>query len=128
MVDELTIGEAARQAGVNTSAIRYYERIGLLPRSKRVNKHRRLDPSVLHWLNLIQFARQAGFTLAEIELLLHGFEADTPPSQRWEELARRKLPELDTLIEQAQRMKQMIEATLACECASLAECSPESPQ
>jgi DNA-binding transcriptional MerR regulator len=63
MIEALSIGAVARQAGVPTSTIRYYERIGLLPRSKRVNKHRRFDPTVFGWLSLIDIAQKAGFTL-----------------------------------------------------------------
>jgi len=119
---ELTIGEIARRAGVNTSTVRYYERIGLLPKSKRVNGHRRFDPSVLQWLTLIHFAQQAGFTLAEIEVLFHGFEQDTPPAARWQTLAQQKLPEIDALIEQAQNMKRMLEHGLHCGCMRLEDC------
>ena len=121
-MEELTIGEVARRAKLNTSTIRYYERIGLLPRSKRVNKHRRFDAGVLPWLALIHFAQQAGFTLAEIAVLFHGFEPDTPPAARWKVLVERKLPEIDALIVRAQGMKRMLEQGLRCGCMSLEDC------
>lgn len=122
-MDGLTIGEIARQAGLATSAIRYYERLGLLPKSKRINGHRRFDSSVLGWLSLIGVAQQAGFTLAEIDVLLHGFDADTPPSERWRTLAAQKLPEVDALITRAEGMKQMLEKGLRCECVRLEDCA-----
>jgi len=122
-MSELTIGDVAKRAGVNTSTVRYYERIGLLPKSKRVNKHRRFDPTILEWLVLINFAQQAGFTLAEINVLLHGFEADTPPAERWQTLAQEKLPEIDALIERAQSMKRLLEHGLRCDCLRLEDCA-----
>lgn len=121
-MEELTIGEVARRSGLATSTIRYYERIGLLTKSRRVNRHRRFDPSVLQWLMLIQFAQQAGFTLAEIEVLLHGFAPDTPPAARWQALVQQKMPEIDALIERAQGMKRMLEAGLRCGCLKLEDC------
>jgi len=45
-----------------------------------------------------KLARQAGFTIAEMQILFHGFAADTPPAARWQALAQQKLGELDTLI------------------------------
>jgi MerR family transcriptional regulator, redox-sensitive transcriptional activator SoxR len=121
-MQDLSIGDIAQRAGITTSTIRYYERIGLLPRSKRVNKHRRYDDSVLPWLALIQFAQQAGFTLAEIRLLFHGFAPDIPPAARWQALVKEKLPEIDALIERAQGMKRMLENGLRCGCLKLEDC------
>ncbi len=61
---ELMIGEVARRAGVRPSALRYYERAGLLPTPRRINGRRRYDPGVLQRLDAIRFAQRAGFTLA----------------------------------------------------------------
>ena len=73
-------------------------------------------------LKLIQLSQQAGFTVAEIQTLLHGFAPDTPPAARWQPLARQKLRELDALIERAQHMKQVLETGLNCGCLRLEEC------
>ncbi len=119
------IGEIARQAGIATSTIRYYERIGLLPPCKRVSGKRRYDASVLQKLGVIRLAQQAGFTIAEIQTLVHDFPTDTPPSERWAALAGSKLTELDAMIERAQRMKSLLETTLNCHCESLEQCAVE---
>src|SRR5688572_23189374 len=103
MTEELTIGEVARRAGIRTSAIRYYEDVGLLPAPPRVSGHRRYDPSVVQRLAVLHLAQEAGFTIAEIRVLFNGFAPDTPPAERWEALARRKLDEVDVLIQRAQR-------------------------
>lgn len=118
----LSIGEVALRAGLNPSAIRYYERIDLLPGAERVSGQRRYDESVLGRLAVIEFAQRAGFTLAETRTLLRGFSARVPPSARWRSLAQRKLPEVDALIARASGMKRLLEEGLQCECLSLEEC------
>src|ERR671921_206234 len=61
----LSIGEVARRAGLATSAIRYYERAGVLPPAERVGGRRRYGPEAVRRLAVIGIAQQAGFTLAE---------------------------------------------------------------
>ncbi len=72
---DLTIGELARRAGVRTSALRYYEDVGVLPVARRVSGQRRYAPEALQRVAVVQVAQEAGFTLAEIRLLLHGSSA-----------------------------------------------------
>lgn len=117
------IGELARRAGVAASAIRYYERIGLLPPSRRVNTKRRYDSTILSRISLIRTAQQAGFTIAEIQTLLYDFPLNTPPSQRWHALAGKKIVELDELIGRVQAMKALLEQTLHCQCSTIDECA-----
>src|SRR5581483_11140669 len=66
-MEELTIGEVARRTGLQTSAIRYYESVGVLPPSRRVNERRRYDSSIFQRLGIIQLARQAGFRISELQ-------------------------------------------------------------
>lgn len=120
------IGELASRAGMATSTIRYYERIGLLPPSKRVNTKRRYDTTILEKLSVIQMAQQAGFTIAEIQMLLHDFPTDTPPSERWQALAGKKIAELDRLMVQIQSMKRLLVQTLQCHCSTLEECAVDT--
>lgn len=94
-MDELTIGEVARRAGMAPSTLRYYEQRGLLPTPQRRNGQRRYTTAVVQHLMLIKLAQQAGFTLADIETLVHGFATDTPLSTRWRALAPQKLIALD---------------------------------
>jgi len=121
-VEELTIGEVARRVGLRPSALRYYESVGLLPPPRRVNGQRRYDASVFQRLAIIQLAQESGFTLAEIETLVHGFASETPPSARWWTLAQAKLVEADALIQRAQHMKRLLEAALDCGCLTFEEC------
>jgi MerR family transcriptional regulator, redox-sensitive transcriptional activator SoxR len=117
-----SIGEVASRAGLNPSAIRYYESIGLLPKAERISGQRRYGDSVLKRLAVIEFAQRAGFTLAETRTLLNGFSEKVPPSARWRALADRKLPEIEALIARASAMKRLLEEGLDCECLSLDDC------
>ncbi len=116
-MEGMSIGEVARKAGVRTSALRYYERIGLLPRAGRENGRRRYDGEALREaldrLAVVRVAQQAGFTISEIRTLLDGFSEDTPPSERWRVLAQDKLPEVEALVERALSMKDLLEQACA---------------
>ncbi len=61
----LTIGEAAARAGIRASAIRYYERVGLIPPPERVSGRRRYEEGIVRRLELIAVAKEAGFSLDE---------------------------------------------------------------
>jgi MerR family redox-sensitive transcriptional activator SoxR len=121
---ELTIGEVARQAGLQTSALRYYESVGLLPAPDRQSGQRRYAAEILPRLAFIKLSQQAGFTIAEIHTLLEGFEEATPPSARWRIMAQSKLGELAALIERAQQMRHLLEDGMQCGCLSFEECLP----
>jgi MerR family transcriptional regulator, redox-sensitive transcriptional activator SoxR len=121
-METLTIGEVARQAGVRTSTLRYYESVGLIPPPEREHKHRRYDPSIFSLLAILRMAQHAGFSLAEMQLLVHGFPPDIPASERWQQLARTKLQEVEALIVHAQQTKQILERLVRCECLRLEEC------
>jgi MerR family redox-sensitive transcriptional activator SoxR len=122
-MDELAIGEVAQRAGIRPSALRYYESIGLLPAPKRVGGQRCYTEGTIQMFKVVQIAQEAGFTVAEIQTLLHGFAPDTPPAARWQPLARQKLQELDALIARTQMMKKILETGLNCGCLRLEDCA-----
>lgn len=119
----LSIGEVAARTGLRPSAIRYYERVGILPEPGRVRGQRRYAPEVLDQVTVIRMAQEAGFTIAEIRDLFHGFPDGTPASARWHALASRKIAEVDALIARATRMRQVLEESLRCGCLSLEACA-----
>jgi MerR family transcriptional regulator, redox-sensitive transcriptional activator SoxR len=119
----MAIGAVARRSGINASAIRYYEKAGLLAEPERVNGRRRYGPGVLDFLAAIRLAQRAGFTIAETRTLMSGFSAEEPPSERWRVLAREKLTEVETLIDRAQAMKRLLERGLRCECLTIEDCA-----
>jgi len=120
--DELTIGEAARLAGVPASTLRYWEMAGLLKTPRRVGGKRRYDPEGLQQIEMVALAKRAGFTLAEIRIILSGVSGKKPPSEVWKVLAFDKLPEVEQTLAEAQAMKRILEAGLRCECLSLEDC------
>lgn len=111
--DLLTIGEVAAIIGVQTSTLRYYESIGILPAPKRVSGQRRYSPAILPILEIIQLAKDANFSLAEIRVLLYGDEGT--PSERWRVLVEHKLKEVNDVIARAQEMKALLEEALRSE-------------
>ncbi|HEX2093890.1 MAG TPA: MerR family transcriptional regulator [Longimicrobiaceae bacterium] len=127
-MEELTIGEVARRTGLRTSALRYYEEVGILPAPRRLHGRRRYDAEVLRVLEVIRFARQAGFTLEEIRTLFHGFGAETPLGERWQALAQAKLLELDALMDRARRMQEAIRRGIACGCVRIEDCALAEPR
>src|SRR5262252_10818847 len=120
---QLTISQVARQICLRPSAIRYYERIGLLPRAERLSGQRRYDASMLYRLAIIQRARQLGFSLSEIRHLFFGFRDVTRASVRWRELSKRKLAELDQLMDGIKEVRGvLVRLKTKCRCDTLDQC------
>jgi MerR family redox-sensitive transcriptional activator SoxR len=122
----LTISEVARQIGLRPSAIRYYEKIGLLPRAMRMSGQRRYDTTALYRLAIIQQARELGFTLTEIRHLFFGFRNVTRASERWRTLSQRKLEELDRLMDGIRAVRGLLKKIMAnCRCDTLDQCGKD---
>jgi MerR family transcriptional regulator, redox-sensitive transcriptional activator SoxR len=119
----LTIGEVARQVGLRTSAIRYYERVGVLPAPERVSGQRRYTDETVQRLHIIDVAKRAGFSLGDAKLLLHSADGGAPAHSQLRELALRKLPEVDALIERAQAMRKWLNTASGCNCDTLDVCA-----
>jgi DNA-binding transcriptional MerR regulator len=118
----LMIGELARQAGVATSALRYYEKAGLLPPPARASNRRQYDQSVLGRIRIILLARDAGFSISETRTFLSGFPIGTRPALRWRAMAERKIAELDELTRRFSQMRSILDASFNCECRQLEDC------
>lgn len=119
---ELSIYEVIQQTGVRASTLRYYEEIGLLRPTGRISGRRQYDESVLQRLALIHTGQQAGFTLAELGLLLNKVLDSETDGAGWSELVDRKLQEMETLLRNIQSMKRLLEDIMSCDDESLAEC------
>ena len=130
MERRLLIGEVAARTGMPASTIRYYEQQGVLPAPARVSGRRRYDADAVTALAVVDLAKQAGFSLDEIKTLLHGFSDDTPPPERWKDLARAKLEELDDHIQRLAAMQVLLREGLDCDCLRLDDCAvlAEHPQ
>ena len=117
----MTIGELARRAGVAPSALRYYERVGLLPVPARANGRRVYAADALSRLAVILHARNIGFSISETRQLVSMFPPASP-AVRWKALAAAKLEAMDALIAHAQAMKTMLQLISRCRCDSWEEC------
>jgi MerR family redox-sensitive transcriptional activator SoxR len=123
----LTIGQLAARTGVPATTIRYYEREGLLPEPDRVGGQRRYEREHAQRLAAIALAKQAGFSLREIERFIDGFAQSTPPSARWREMAGEKLEELDRRTQEIELMRSVLRRGLDCNCLSLDDCQLLQP-
>lgn len=118
----LTIGEVAQRARLNASAIRYYERHGLLAEPERVSGRRRYGDEVLERLRVIEVAKRAGFSLDEVGVLLSASDQGEPAHEQLRALAHRKLPEVEELIARAEAMREWLSAAADCGCETLDVC------
>ncbi|MGA3023799.1 MAG: MerR family transcriptional regulator [Bryobacteraceae bacterium] len=118
----MTIGEVARHTGLRASAIRYYEKAGLLPRPARASGRRQYDRGVLELLAVLEHAKACGFTLTETRRLFGGLRNERPVSEHWRTLARNKMAELDALAGRIAAMRGLLERIQRCQCLAVREC------
>jgi MerR family redox-sensitive transcriptional activator SoxR len=115
----LTIGELAHRAGVSTSAVRYWEELGLIPEPARVSGQRRYPESAVELVGIVLLLRDVGFSLAEQKALMAS--RGTAPGE-WRRLALRKVAELDGQIAKAQAAREAIQHSLRCPHEDIMEC------
>ena len=115
----LRIGELGHRTGMATSALRYYERLGLLQPDGRANGRRYYGPTSRERIALIRICQDAGFTLAEVRAFLAAGSRRHPS---WTRLMQAKLLELRASIARAKRAKALIEHALACRHRELSMC------
>lgn len=118
----LTIGEVAARVGIQPSAIRYYEQLGLVPAAQRKAGKRVYGADMLDRLALIQLAQGAGFALAEIRDLFAEIESRRPAAAVWKRRAAAKRADLNAQIRRATRMKHVLSILATCNCDSVMEC------
>lgn len=118
----MTISQLAAASETPASTIRYWEKIGVLPKPPRVSGQRRYGASAVERLAVLRLAQSCGFHLNEMRHLLNGFEDGVAPPRRWQQLARKKQQELDNQILRLNAMRQLVDRVLACRCVDLAEC------
>jgi MerR family redox-sensitive transcriptional activator SoxR len=118
----LSIGEVAERTGINASALRYYEQVGLIPKPARSNGQRKYSCEVIGRIEIIKLAQKSGFQIPEIHFLLQGFDSNIPPSERWRSMANLKRMELETKRSQIDSMIQVLDNSLQCRCLSWDEC------
>jgi len=103
------IGEVADMLGVATSALRYYERRGLVTADGRVSGQRRYGSSTVRRLVFVQMLQDAGLSLDDIQGVLGADD-----NAAWKTIARQRLVQLDDEIAQLQHSRELLAAALLC--------------
>ncbi|MFT6452674.1 MAG: DNA-binding transcriptional MerR regulator [Halocynthiibacter sp.] len=118
----MQIGAVAETIGMSTSAIRYYERRGLIRSVGRISGRREFDAQTILTLRFLKLAKSAGFTLIEAQRLLKmGFGAGRPEAD-WSAFLSEKRTALRAQIEEAKKMDDLLAKFESCACPSLADC------
>lgn len=118
----MMIGDLEAETGVPSSTIRYWEQIGVLPKPARVNGQRRYGSDAVQYLAVLRLAQACGFHLDEMRHLLHGFQSSVPASRRWQELAQKKISDLDRQMARLKAMRRLVDLVSRCQCADLPQC------
>jgi Cu(I)-responsive transcriptional regulator len=120
----MLITKAAREAGVNTQTLRYYERRGLLPKPpRRGSGYRDYAPDAVRIVRFIKRAQELGFSLDEIEELVRLRGVRRGDRHRVRALAERKIADIDTRIAHLQSMRDALDQLVAsCHRGGKAEC------
>jgi MerR family redox-sensitive transcriptional activator SoxR len=118
----LSIGEVAAATGLRTSAIRYYEAAGILPKPDRVSGKRRYRPDAVDRLTLVRFCSRLGMRLADIRGLL-ATPRGSHAKEYWRRLVDGKLDEIGDLITAARGVERVLRESRDCDCVSLESCA-----
>jgi MerR family redox-sensitive transcriptional activator SoxR len=125
---ELTIGELSSRSGVSASALRFYEREGLIE-SRRTDGNQRRYPSVtLRRVALVQAGKTAGIPLERLRGALDTLPNGKSPTKRdWERLSRSWAAEVDARIAMLQAIRTRLTTCIGCGCLSLKTCGLLNP-
>lgn len=124
----LTIGELSARSGVAPSALRYYERLGLIQATRTTGNQRRYEKAVLRRVAFIRIAAAVGLSLEEIRAALASLpESRTPTKADWERLSRRWRQRLDEQIALLERLRDNLTNCIGCGCLSLKSCRLYNP-
>jgi MerR family redox-sensitive transcriptional activator SoxR len=128
MQDLLTIGELAARSGVAPSALRYYERLGLIRAGRTSGNQRRYDRAELRRVAFIRIAQQVGVSLDEIRTVLDELpDGRTPTRDDWARLSARWRSQLDRRIALLEGLRDRLAGCIGCGCLSLARCRLSNP-
>lgn len=126
--DGLSIGAVAARAGLNVSALRFYEERGLITSTRTPGGTRRYPRHVLRRLAFIGVAQRVGLSLDQIGDALATLPADDGPSQRdWRLLSASWRPLLDERIRLLQGLRDQLDSCIGCGCLSLERCRLRNP-
>lgn len=124
----MTIGELSARSGVSTSALRFYERQGLIEATRTDGNQRRYHGTMLRQVALVRAGSAAGIPLERIRRALETLPPGRPPTKRdWERLSRSWAKELDERIETLEAIRGRLTTCIGCGCLSLGTCGLLNP-
>ena len=107
--DFVTIGELARQAGIATSTVRYYERRGLVAPDARRSGQRRYREGTVRLVVFIGMLKDAGLSLDDIDGVLRAASVG-----EWKEIGTQRLAVLDEEIARLEHAREYLRGALLC--------------
>ena len=127
-METLTIGDLSARSGVAPSALRFYEREGLIHASRTSGNQRRYDRAELRRVAFIKIAQQVGVSLDEIREALASLpENRTPTRADWSRLSARWRSRLQDRIGVLERLRDQLSGCIGCGCLSLQRCQLVNP-
>jgi MerR family redox-sensitive transcriptional activator SoxR len=125
---ELTIGQLSQRSGVSQSALRFYERKGLITAERSHGNQRRYPRIALRRVALIQAGKAAGIPLQRIRAALDTLPGERTPTKRdWERLSQQWREELDERIATLEAIRGRLTGCIGCGCLSLRRCALLNP-
>jgi MerR family redox-sensitive transcriptional activator SoxR len=126
--DLLTVGDVARRSGFATSALRFYEKQGLIAATRTAGGQRRFERSVLRRLAFLRAARNVGLSLDEVASSLATLPAGHAPTRAdWTRLSRGWRSRLDEQITALTALRDGLDSCIGCGCLSLRRCAISNP-
>jgi MerR family redox-sensitive transcriptional activator SoxR len=124
----LSIGEIARRTGVATSALRFYESVGLIESQRSDGNQRRYERSVIRKVAVIKAAKRAGISLEEIGRAIGELPLGRAPNRLdWEKLSRSWDRDLEVRIARLTKIKDDLTGCIGCGCLSIDNCALFNP-
>jgi MerR family transcriptional regulator, redox-sensitive transcriptional activator SoxR len=125
----LTMGEVTRRSGMAASALRYYEREGLISATRTAGGQRRYERGVLRRLAFIRAARNVGLSLEEVRAALARLPSSrTPTKADWTAISRSWRTRLNEQIAALEKLRDGLDSCIGCGCLSLARCRISNPE
>ena len=122
--DKITITELAKRSGVATSALRYYEELGLITPTRTAGNQRRYPRSALRRVAVIKVAQAVGISLREIRTAFSSLpDGRDPTPSDWEHLSSQWRDDIAERIETLGRLRDQLSFCIGCGCLSLDRCS-----
>lgn len=124
----LSIGQVAERTGVATSALRYWEELGLIASDRTAGNQRRYERATLRRVSFIRAAQRVGLSLDEIAAALARLpRSRTPTAADWARLSRSWRKRLDDQIRSIEALRDQLDSCIGCGCLSLRTCALNNP-